>query len=72
MQLSGRTHLYAILAHPVGHVRAPEFFHPVFEAHGLDAALIPLHVLPEDLADVVPRLQRIGNLHGLVLTIPHK
>lgn len=72
MQLSGKTRLYAILAHPVAHVRASEFFHPVFEAHGLDAALIPLHVLPEDLADVVPRLQKIGNLHGLVLTIPHK
>ncbi len=72
MQLSGKTHLYAILAHPIAHVRAPEFFHAVIEAHGLDAAVIPLHVLPEDLADVVPRLQKIGNLHGLVLTIPHK
>jgi shikimate dehydrogenase len=44
----------------------------VFEAHGLDAFMVPLHVRPEDLADVVPCLQKIGNLHGLVLTIPHK
>lgn len=72
MHLSGKTHLYAILAHPVAHVRAPEFFNPVFEARGLDAFIVPLHVRPEDLADVVPRLQKIGNLHGLVLTIPHK
>lgn len=72
MQLSGKTHLYAILAHPVAHVRAPEFFSPVFEAHGVDAFIVPMHVRPEDLADVVPRLQKIGNLHGLVLTIPHK
>jgi shikimate dehydrogenase len=72
MQLSGKTHLYAILADPVAHVRAPEFFNPVFEAHGVDAFIVPLHVRPEDLADVVPRLKKIGNLHGLVLTIPHK
>jgi shikimate dehydrogenase len=72
MQLSGKTHLYAILAHPVAHVRAPEFLNPVFEAHGVDALIVPLHVRPEDLADVVPRLQKIGNLHGLVVTIPHK
>lgn len=72
MQLSGKTHLYAILAHPVTHVRAPEFFNPVFESHGVDAFMVPLEVRPEDLADVVSRLQKIGNLHGLVLTIPHK
>lgn len=72
MQLSGKTHLYAILAHPVAHVRAPEFFNPVFAAHGLDAFIIPLHVLPEDLADLVPRLHKLRNLRGLVLTIPHK
>jgi shikimate dehydrogenase len=72
MLLSGKTHLYAILAHPIAHVRAPEFFNAVFEARGIDAFLAPLHVLPEDLADVVPQLQKIGNLHGLVLTIPHK
>jgi shikimate dehydrogenase len=72
MQLSGKTRLYAILAHPVAHVRAPEFFAPAFAAHGLDAALIPLHVLPQDLAAVVPALQKLRNLHGLVLTIPHK
>jgi shikimate dehydrogenase len=72
MPLSGKTRLYAILAHPVTHVRAPEFFNPAFEAHGVDAFIVPLHVRPEDLADLVPRLQKIGNLHGLVVTIPHK
>ena len=72
MQLSGKTRLYAILADPVTHVRAAEFFAPAFAAHGLDAALIPLHVVPPDLAAVVAQLQRVRNLHGLVLTIPHK
>jgi shikimate dehydrogenase len=72
MHLSGKTHLYAILAHPVAHVRAPEFFNPFFHARGVDAFIVPLHVLPEDLAELVPQLRRLRNLHGLVLTIPHK
>jgi shikimate dehydrogenase len=72
MQLSGRTHLYGILAHPVAHVRAPEFFNPYFAERGVDAFIVPLHVLPEDLAGVVPSLRKLRNLRGLVLTIPHK
>ncbi|MGI9420780.1 MAG: shikimate dehydrogenase family protein [Geminicoccaceae bacterium] len=69
---SGKTHLLAILAHPVGHVRASEFFAPIIQKEKRDAFLVPLHVLPKDLPEVVPMLQRIGNLRGLVLTIPHK
>ena len=69
---SGKTHLLAILAHPVGHVRASEFFAPIIQAERRDAFLVPLHVLPKDLPPMVPMLQKIGNLKGLVITIPHK
>ncbi len=69
---SGKTHLYAILAHPVAHVRASEFFGPIIQAEKRDAFVVPLHVLPDDLARIVPVLQRIGNLRGLIITIPHK
>ncbi|MGI9500294.1 MAG: shikimate dehydrogenase family protein [Geminicoccaceae bacterium] len=69
---SGKTHLYAILAHPVGHVRASEFFGPIIQAERRDAFLVPLHVLPKDLPEMVPMLQRISNLKGGVITIPHK
>lgn len=69
---SGKTHLYAILAHPVGHVRASEFFGPIIQAEKRDAFLVPLHVLPKDLPEMVPMLQRIGNLKGVIITIPHK
>ena len=69
---SGKTHLYAILAHPVAHVRASEFYGPIIEAEKRDAFLVPFHVLPEDLPQMVPMLQKIGNLKGIILTIPHK
>lgn len=69
---SGKTHIYMLLADPVSHVRAAQFVNPIFERKGLDAFLIPMHVRAADLADVVPRLAKIGNLKGIVATIPHK
>jgi shikimate dehydrogenase len=69
---SGKTAIYAILAHPVAHVRAPEFMNPIFEAEGRDGFIVPFHVLPEDLDDLVPRLTGIRNLKGFIVTIPHK
>src|SRR5919106_2177772 len=69
---SGKSHLWAILAHPVAHVRAPEFMNPLIEREGRDAFLVPFHVLPEDLEAVVGELVRVRNLKGLIVTIPHK
>jgi shikimate dehydrogenase len=69
---SGKSHLWAILAHPVAHVRAPEFLNPLIEREGRDAFLVPFHVLPADLEALVPELVRVRNLKGFIVTIPHK
>ena len=69
---SGKTAIYAILAHPVAHVRAPEFMNPLFEAAGKDGFIVPFHVLPDDLEALIPRLRAIQNLKGFIVTIPHK
>src|SRR5918996_2931257 len=69
---SGKTHLWAILAHPVAHVRAPEFMNPLIERAGRDAFLVPFHILPEDLEATVRHLLRVRNLRAFIITIPHK
>lgn len=69
---TGHTHIYAILAHPVAHVRAAEFFNPKIEAARRDAFLLPFHILPDDLEVTVQHLLNIQNLRGFVVTIPHK
>ena len=69
---SGHSHLWALLAHPVGHVRAPAVMNPLVEKAGRDAFLVPFHVLPEDLEATVRQLVRIRNLRGFVVTMPHK
>lgn len=70
--LSGSTRLVPILAHPVGHVRAPRIYNPAFAAAGLDWCQVPLGVHPDDLAATLVQLARVSNLQGVNLTIPHK
>ncbi|WP_406407619.1 shikimate dehydrogenase family protein [Streptomyces sp. NBC_01643] len=70
--ITGSTRLYAVLGDPVTQVQAPAMLNPVFAGLGLDAVLVPVHVEAADLAGVVTGLQRIGNLDGLLVTVPHK
>ena len=71
-QPSGKTKYLALLAHPVDHVKAPSFMNPEFEKAGLDWFLTPMHVRPENLEAAVRGLQKVDNLLGVNLTIPHK
>lgn len=70
--LSGRTRLVPILAHPVDHVKAPRSYNPAFAAAGLDWCQVPMGVHPDDLAATLAVLARVSNLQGVNLTIPHK
>ncbi|WP_333737429.1 shikimate dehydrogenase family protein [Streptomyces sp. IBSBF 2806] len=70
--ISGTTRLYAVLGDPVTQVQSPGLLNPVFAGLGIDAVLVPVHVRPDDLVEVVRGLQRVGNLDGLFVTVPHK
>ncbi|WP_338060822.1 shikimate dehydrogenase [Streptomyces viridochromogenes] len=70
--IGGSTRLYAVLGCPVSQVRAPALLNPLFAELGLDAVLFPVLADPRDLGDIVRGLQRIGNLDGLLVTVPHK
>lgn len=71
-QPSGKTKYLALLAHPVDHVKAPSFMNPEFERIGLDWFLTPMHVRPENLEAAIRGLQKVDNMLGVNLTIPHK
>jgi shikimate dehydrogenase len=70
--LSGATRLVPVLAHPVGHVRAPGAYNPAFAQAGLDWCMVAMGVHPDDFAATVAQLGKMANLQGLNLTIPHK
>lgn len=70
--VSGRTRVFGIVGDPITQVRSPEMFTAEFRRRGVDAILVPLHVLPDDFDAAMPQLLRLQNLGGLVFTIPYK
>ncbi|GAA3128517.1 shikimate dehydrogenase [Streptomyces rameus] len=70
--ISGTTRLYAVIGDPVEQVQSPGLLNPLFAEQGVDAVLVPVQVHPGDLERVVHGLQRIGNLDGIFVTVPHK
>jgi shikimate dehydrogenase len=70
--VSGRTRIYGIVGDPIEQVRSPEMVTAEFMHRGLEALMIPVHVLPGDFASCVAQLKRIRNVDGLVFTIPYK
>src|SRR5207245_30249 len=51
---------------------APMIYNPWFEAHGIDAAVVPMDVKAEDYAAVLRPLFRLSNIRGALVTMPHK
>ncbi len=70
--ISGTTDVYLILGDPVEQVRAPESFNPIFARMGIDAVLVPVHVVPENLNAFVKTAFMSKNIKGMWVTIPHK
>ena len=70
--VSGRTRIYGIVGDPIAQVRSPEMVSAEFASRGLDALMIPIHVLPADFDRCLAQLKRVQNLDGLVFTIPYK
>mgnify|MGYP004710028401 FL=1 len=72
MEVTGKSKILFVLAHPIGHVRASHVFNTHFNKTGKNAAAVPLHVHPDDLAQVTQSIRKIGNVSGFGVTIPHK
>jgi shikimate dehydrogenase len=72
MNVNGETRLLPILGDPVKQARAPLVWTGLFRANGVNAACLPIHVAPADLADLVAAMRGVRNLIGLIVTVPHK
>lgn len=72
MKLTGATRLYAIIGDPIAQVRSPEVFTERFAATNVDAVLVPVHVPASRFDATVPALLSLGNLDGLLVTVPFK
>jgi shikimate dehydrogenase len=72
LKLTGATRLYAIVGDPIAQVRSPEVFAEAFAANGMDAILVPVHVPAARFEEIIPVLMALGNLDGLIATVPFK
>jgi shikimate dehydrogenase len=70
--ITGGTRLFAIIGDPIRQVGSPRVFNPIMARNKVDAVLVPMRIAPADLGLAVAGLKAIGNLDGLIITIPHK
>ncbi len=72
LNLSGKTRLYVIVGDPIAQVKSPAGMTQAFADNGHDGVLVPVQVSVEDLPDFLSVADRLKNLAGIVVTVPHK
>src|SRR5258707_14752383 len=70
--IDGATRLYGIIGDPIAQVGSPGVFTTRFRAAGINAVLVPLHVLPARFDETVRGLMALANVDGIVITVPYK
>jgi shikimate 5-dehydrogenase len=70
--ISGRTQIIAHLGYPTESFTAPMIYNPWFDAHAIDAVVMPMGVKAEDYAAFLRPLFRLTNIRGALVTMPHK
>src|SRR6266545_3231090 len=70
--ISGKTTLVAHIGYPTESFKAPLIYNPWFDAHGIDAVVVPMGVRADDYVDFLRPLFRLSNIRGALVTMPHK
>ncbi len=70
--ISGTTRIIAHLGYPTETFKSPLIYNPYFEEHGIDAVVVPMGCQAEDFPDFLRLVFRLSNIHGALITMPHK
>lgn len=70
--ITGKGKVVVHVGYPTASFKAPMIYNPWFEARGIDATVVPLGIRPEDFGELFPALFRMTNVHGALVTMPHK
>ena len=70
--ISGKTTIIAHLGFPTEAFKAPMIYNPYFDSAGIDAVIVPMGVQPDDYTSFLHPLFRLSNVHGALVTMPHK
>ncbi|HEU4752810.1 MAG TPA: shikimate dehydrogenase, partial [Armatimonadota bacterium] len=70
-EIGGKTRVFCVLGHPIGHSLSPAMQNAALRAMGVDGVYVAFDVSPADLPDAVRGLRALG-VSGVNCTIPHK
>jgi len=70
--VDGATRIYCIIGDPVAQTGSPRVFSERFRAAGRNAVLVPFHVPAAAFESAVPGIMALGNLDGIIVTVPYK
>jgi shikimate dehydrogenase len=70
--ITGRTKLIVHLGYPTESFKAPMIYNPWFEMKKIDVIVVPVGVEPPNYPDLLKTLFRTTNVHGALVTMPHK
>lgn len=71
MTMTGRAKLAGVMGWPVNHSLSPVLHGHWLDSLGIDGAYVPLAVAPENFAEVLAALAKMG-FRGVNVTVPHK
>jgi shikimate dehydrogenase len=70
--VTGTTRLYGLVGDPLTTAKSPELLNRLFIEQRADAVCIPFVVKDDDLPAFVTGARALGNLSGVLVTMPHK
>src|SRR4051812_25015461 len=70
--IDGKTKLIAHLGYPTYSFKAPMIYNPYFREHRINAIVVPMGCKPADYPDFLTLVFRLSNIHGALITMPHK
>ena len=70
--IDGKTRLIAHIGYPMESFKSSMIYNPFFEAHGINAAVIPMGCRSENYASFLKLVFSLSNVQGALITMPHK
>jgi shikimate dehydrogenase len=70
--IDGTTKLIAHIGYPTASFKSPMIYNPYFEKHAINAVVVPMGCKAEDYAAFLKLAFRLSNMHGALITMPHK
>jgi shikimate dehydrogenase len=70
--IKGTTRLYGLVGDPLTTAKSPELLNALFIEQRADAVCVPFRVNADDLSAFVTGARAMGNLSGVLVTMPHK